>query len=229
MLFFSYLLTILLLNAPVKEAEECKSPDTAKISEAMGHLIGKNLNTLGLKLDIAQVIKGMQDAANGKQSPLSEEECIQALATAQQVAFKQQATENLEKAEKFLKENEKKTDVVVLDDGKLQYKIEKTGTGTAVEPQFTPVIKYVGKYIDGSVFGASKTEEEISLEETIPGFSKGIVGMKEGEKRILFVHPDYGYGTHGVLPPNSLLTFEVELVKANKAKEEIADSSSDAK
>ena len=41
----------------------------------------------------------------------------------------------------------------------------------------------------------------IPLDQTIPGFSKGIVGMKEGEKRRLFVHPDLGYGTTGQLPP----------------------------
>ena len=39
--------------------------------------------------------------------------------------------------------------------------------------------------------------------------------MKEGEKRKLFVHPDLGYGTQGQLPPNALLIFEVEIVKAD--------------
>lgn len=64
----------------------------------------------------------------------------------------------------------------------------------------------------------------ISLDETIPGFNKGLIGMKEGEKRTLFIHPDYGYGTSGYLPPNSLLTFEVELIKANSPKSVETDS-----
>ena len=39
--------------------------------------------------------------------------------------------------------------------------------------------------------------------------------MKEGEKRVIYIHPDLAYGTYGSLPPNSLLIFEIEVVKAN--------------
>lgn len=66
----------------------------------------------------------------------------------------------------------------------------------------------------------------ISLDETIPGFSKGIVGMKEGEKRTLYIHPDLAYGVNGSLPPNSLLTFEIEIVKANNPQDQEAVISS---
>jgi len=38
--------------------------------------------------------------------------------------------------------------------------------------------------------------------------------MKEGEKRRLFVHPEVGYGTSGQLLPNSLLIFDIEVIKA---------------
>ena len=84
-----------------------------------------------------------------------------------------------------------------------------------MQPHFSPVIKYTGTFLDGSVFGASTEEEMITLDETIPGFSKGIVGMREGEKRTLYIHPELGYGSSGYLPPNSLLTFEIEVIKAN--------------
>jgi peptidylprolyl isomerase len=44
--------------------------------------------------------------------------------------------------------------------------------------------------------------------------------MKEGEKRKVFIHPEYAYGTNGMFPPNSLLTFEIEVLKANTTKAE---------
>jgi peptidylprolyl isomerase len=99
----------------------------------------------------------------------------------------------------------------------VQYKVEKAGEGVTVQEHDSPLLRYTGKFLDGTVFGSSKEDELISLDETLPGFTKGIIGMKEGEKRTLFIHPDLGYGTSGYLPPNSLLTFEVEVLKANAA------------
>jgi peptidylprolyl isomerase len=185
------------------------------VSEAFGHLIGKNIDTLGIKFDLQKVIKGLQDSSEGKKAPMSESECIQAISAAQEKAFKNQAVENLKKAEEFLTKNSKETSVISVEDGKVQYKIEKSGSGEEIKEHFSPLIRYVGKYLDGTIFGSSKEDEMISLDETIAGFSKGLLGMKEGEKRTLFIHPDYAYGTSGYLPPNSLLTFEIELVKAN--------------
>lgn len=200
--------------------EEEKSLDVPKISEAFGHLIGKNLDSLGFKFDMDKIVKGIQDSVTGKDSPMSESECIQAISQDQEKKFKKLAEVNLQEASKFLETNLSQQGIVVLEDKKLQYKVEKEGTGETVQAHFSPLIKYTGKFLDGKVFGASKEDEMISLDETIPGFSKGIIGMKEGEKRTLYIHPDLAYGVNGNLPPNSLLTFEIELVKANNPQEQ---------
>lgn len=200
--------------------EEDKPLDIPKISEAFGHLIGKNLDSLGFKFDMEKIIKGIQDSIGGKEPPMTESECIQAISQDQEKKFKKLAESNLKDAENFLEDNTAKEGVVSLEDKKLQYKIEKQGTGEVVQAHFSPLIKYTGKFLDGKVFGASKEDEMISLDETIPGFSKGIIGMKEGEKRTLYIHPDLAYGVNGSLPPNSLLTFEIEIVKANNPQDQ---------
>ena len=209
--------------------QEEKALDIPKISEAFGHLIGKNLDSLGFKFDMEKIIKGIQDSVLGKESPMSEAECIQAISHDQEKKFKVLAEKNLADAEKFLEKNSAEQGIVSLEEKKLQYKVDKEGSGDTVQAHFTPLIKYVGKFLDGKVFGASKEDEMISLDETIPGFSKGIIGMKEGEKRTLFIHPDLAYGVNGSLPPNSLLTFEIEIVKANQPieQEQMAASSID--
>jgi peptidylprolyl isomerase len=201
--------------AKAPEAKEAAAVDIGKVSEAFGHLVGKNLQHMGVKFDIAQIIKGLKDATDGKESPMTEMECIQALTAVQEKAFKEQATDNLKKAETFLQDNAKAKGVKSLENGKIQYRIEKEGNGTALEAHYSPLIRLTGKFLDGSVFNASKEEERVYLEELIPGLRTGLVGMKEGEKRVVYVHPELAYGTSGFLPPNSLLTFEVELVQAN--------------
>ncbi len=198
--------------------------NVSKISEAFGHLIGKNLDTLGVQLDIAQIIKGLEDAAAGKDSPMTEMECIQAIASVQESNFKQQAIDNLKKANEFLSVNSTKSGIVILEEGKLQYKIEQEGKGSSVTEHSSPLIRYSGQLMDGTVCEASTETELMSLDETFKGFSKGVVGMKEGEKRTLYIHPDLAYQTSAGLPPNSLVTFEVEVVKADASPAAVQDS-----
>lgn len=205
-------------EAPSEKREEKKETpafEIAQVSEAFGHLIGKNLQNIGMKFDVAQVVKGLQDSLAGKESPMSEMECIQALTAAQEKAFKEQSQENLKKAEGFLQDNAKSTGITSLENGKVQFRIDKEGKGNPLESHYSPLIRYTGKFLDGTVFSTSKEEEKICLEEVIPGLRAGLVGMKEGETRIVYIHPDFAYGTSGCLPPNALLTFEVELVQAN--------------
>lgn len=205
-----------------KHAEQKK--EITKISESFGHLIGKNLESMGVELDIQAIVKGLKDSAAGKNSPMTETECIQALTSAQESAFIQMSEKNLAKAEDFLKKNESQKDVVSCEAGKIQYKIEKEGSGESLKAGDAPLMTYVGKFLDGSVFGSSQEPEPFSLDEVISGLKIGLLGMKEGEKRTIFIHPDHAYGTKGSLPPNSLLTFEIELLKT-QAPADLLESS----
>jgi FKBP-type peptidyl-prolyl cis-trans isomerase len=50
----------------------------------------------------------------------------------------------------------------------------------------------------------------------MPGFEKGMMGIKEGGKRIIRIPPQLAYGETGVrakIPPNSDLEMEVEVAK----------------
>ncbi len=192
------------------------------VSETFGHLLVQNLKDPIIKINIEMMIKGMQDEIAGKPAPMTEEQYIAAINQLQQTELKKLAASNLEAANAFLAKNAKEKGVVVLDDGKLQYLIIKQGAGESVKEHSTPLINYTGTYIDGTVFNSSLEAGEpiaLPLDQAITGFAQGIVGMKVGEIRKIFVHPDLGYGTRGQLPPNSLLIFEVEVIKANTDQE----------
>ena len=204
----------------VTKSAEVAAPDLAKVSKSFGHMIGQNLESLGLEFDMKEVMQGIQDCVNGVQPPMNEAETIQAISLIQENAFHKQSSDNLQKAVEFLSKNKSAAGVVEVEPGKIQYMVVKSGKGKEVEATFSPVIRYTGKFIDGKVFGESKEDEVISLDDTIEGFKKGIVGMKEGETRRIFIHPECGYGTNGFLPPNSLLTFDIEVITANAPKTE---------
>lgn len=214
--------------APIKE--DTLNADTLQadlIAESFGHMMVKHLQkNPGFALDIAKIIQGMNNEMSGLPSPMSEEAYEMALVQLQESAFKNLADTNLANANAFLEKNAEQAGVVCLEP-KLQYQILATGVGAEITSESTPLIHYIGSLIDGTIFGNSyDAEDPISLPiaQTIPGFSKGMAGMKEGEKRRLFIHPDLAYGATGHLPPNSLLIFEVEVIKNELMKPETCES-----
>ncbi|KAF8222437.1 peptidyl-prolyl cis-trans isomerase [Tricholoma matsutake] len=84
-------------------------------------------------------------------------------------------------------------------------------------------IHYNGTLVDGTKVDSSRDrgypfETDIGVGKVIKGWDEGVLQLSLGEKAILQVTPDYGYGARGfppVIPPNSPLRFEVELLKIN--------------
>ncbi len=101
-------------------------------------------------------------------------------------------------------------------------KIETTkeGSGLAIVNGQTAVVHYTGKLTDGTVFDSSVTrgtpfEFPLGAGMVIKGWDLGVLGMKVGEKRILTIPSELGYGARGAgaaIPPNATLVFEVELL-----------------
>ncbi len=88
----------------------------------------------------------------------------------------------------------------------------------------TVSMNYTGKLENGTVFDSNVDpkfnhvqpfEFQLGAGQVIPGWDKGIVGMKVGEKKTLVIAPADAYGASGVpgaIPPNSTLIFDVELL-----------------
>lgn len=101
------------------------------------------------------------------------------------------------------------------------------GSGPAVKVGDTIRVRYAGSFVDGKEFDSSAKHggEPISFTVGKPGliegWNRGVVGMKVGEKRKLVIPPSLAYGAAGrppVIPPNSTLVFELELVAINPTK-----------
>lgn len=94
------------------------------------------------------------------------------------------------------------------------------GTGPAVKSGDTVSIHYSGTLENGKKFDSSYDrstpfETPIGVGYVIKGWDEGVVGMQVGGKRKLVIPPEMGYGSRdipGVIPANSTLIFEVELI-----------------
>ncbi|TSC69836.1 MAG: peptidylprolyl isomerase [Parcubacteria group bacterium Gr01-1014_49] len=108
----------------------------------------------------------------------------------------------------------------------LQVSDEIVGTGAAAAAGDSVTVNYIGALTDGSVFDASANHGttgftfNLGAGQVIKGWDQGIVGMKEGGKRMLVIPASLAYGNQAVgdiIPANSTLIFEVELLKVQKA------------
>ena len=79
----------------------------------------------------------------------------------------------------------------------------------------------IGTLENGSVFDSSRTRGKpfkfrVGKGEVIQGWDEGVAKMSVGERSKLICSPDYAYGSRGhpgIIPPNAVLTFDVELLK----------------
>ncbi len=118
----------------------------------------------------------------------------------------------------FLAENAQKAGVTVTRSG-LQYKVLREGQGRKTSEWGEVEVHYRGRLIDGTVFDSSyESGAPISflLAQVIAGWAEGVRLMTEGSLYEFYIPSDLAYGRQGipgVVPPNSTLIFEVELLK----------------
>jgi FKBP-type peptidyl-prolyl cis-trans isomerase len=87
--------------------------------------------------------------------------------------------------------------------------------GNRVSVNYKGTLASNGQTFDSSYDRNQPFEFKLGSGQVIEGWEKGIVGMKEGGKRILTIPPEQAYGPNGyppVIPPNATLKFEVELL-----------------
>jgi FKBP-type peptidyl-prolyl cis-trans isomerase FklB len=200
-----------------------------KASYIIGFNLGSNLKKQEIPVTGDLIVKGLRDGLSGAKGLLTDEE-IQAVMTEfqQKMMTQQQAKqskigeENKKQAEAFLAANKGKQGVITTASG-LQYQILQEGTGPNPKPTDQVTVHYKGTLLDGKVFDSSYDRSEPAtfvVGQVIPGWVEALQLMKVGSKAKLFIPPALAYGESGAgqdIGPNSLLIFEVELLKAEAA------------
>ncbi|MTJ47726.1 FKBP-type peptidyl-prolyl cis-trans isomerase [Dolichospermum sp. UHCC 0259] len=102
----------------------------------------------------------------------------------------------------------------------LKYIELEEGDGATPQTGQTVEVHYTGTLTDGTKFDSSRDRNQtfkfkIGTGQVIKGWDEGVITMKVGGQRKLTIPPELGYGARGaggVIPPNSTLIFDVELI-----------------
>jgi len=132
----------------------------------------------------------------------------------------EQMDSDIEIIDKYLEENG--IDAQSTESG-LRYVIDVEGTGNYPEPGDSVKVHYTGTLLGGDKFDSSLDRGEplpfvIGRRQVIMGWDEGIALLKPGGKGTLYIPSPLAYGARGaggLIPPNAVLKFDVELVEIN--------------
>lgn len=183
-----------------------------------------------VKFNMDIVMMGVLDAQVPSKMKFSEEE-MQTIISHFNIVMNEAISKRAEatklKASVFFEENKKKVGVKVTESG-LQYKVISEGNaGEKPTINDTVTVHYIGKLLDGTIFDSSverKKPTTFPLASVITGWTEGLQLMKPGDKFILYIPSELGYGEQGggeKIPPNEPLIFEIELIKVKKANTQL--------
>jgi FKBP-type peptidyl-prolyl cis-trans isomerase len=105
----------------------------------------------------------------------------------------------------------------------IQKQLVKGGNGGNPPQMSTVHVHYTGKFANGQIFDSSLNRGQpftfkLGAGQVIRGWDIAVSGMQQGEKSIFFIPSFLAYGPHGaggVIPPNTDLFFEIELLGWN--------------
>jgi hypothetical protein len=101
----------------------------------------------------------------------------------------------------------------------LSYVFTKLGTGPRPQPGDVMVIHGIGRFTDGKEFWNTRTdnapyEYTPGVDRVIKGFEEGMREVREGDRIVITMKPELGYGERGNrdIPPNATLVFDYEIL-----------------
>lgn len=213
------------------DQEQAAELDTEQIGYAYGVLIGKDLERNFFEMDIDAFMRGLKDSKEKTDDDLKEIQFT--LQMSAQIAMKKKAEEEAKKEQAFFEKNKQNKNIKTTDSG-IQYEVITEGTGPQPAATDSVRVEYTGTLLDGTEFDGTKKQgkpADLIVNQTIPGWSEGIQLMKEGSRFRLYIPAKLAYGekgVYGVIPPNSPLIFDIELVKINDPEEAAPSAVDDA-
>ena len=101
----------------------------------------------------------------------------------------------------------------------LSYKFTKIGSGPRPQTGDLMVIHGIGMFTDGKEFWNTRTdgapyEYTFGVDRVIKGFEEGMKAAREGDRMLITMTPELGYGERGSrdIPPNTTLVFDYEVL-----------------
>jgi FKBP-type peptidyl-prolyl cis-trans isomerase len=185
----------------------------SQVSEDLAHIIWNIMTTYEGEYHFQEFMLNLNMLNTGQVKPKPLKDCYSSLITSLKNKAKEKEILNLQAAESYLCKISNREDIHEIVKKKLYYKTITIGTGEELKnTNNTPLISFRERDLNGETLSENISGIRISLSEMIPGLRKALEGMRVGEKREIFIHPDLAYREFPKPEPCSLIIIEVSLI-----------------
>jgi FKBP-type peptidyl-prolyl cis-trans isomerase FklB len=204
-------------------AAQDTTTEKGKLSYAIGYEIGNDFIEKKMDVDVATVLRAIQDGYS-KQPPkvppqemrTALEKMSEKLKAAAMAKYDAMAKDNKIKSDKFLADNRVKKGIVALPSG-IQYRVIEDGTGKRPLKNSEVSVHYRGSLSSGLEFDSSFARgvpAKFQVDAVLKGWQEVLPMMKVGDHWQIFLPPEQAYGMRGNGPigPNEALVFEIKLI-----------------
>jgi len=204
-------------------AAQDTTSEKGKLSYAIGYEIGNDFIEKKLDVDVATVLRAIQDGYAKRQPAVAAQDMRSALEkmseklkTEAMAKYEAMAKTNKAKSDKFMAENKVKKGIVTLPSG-IQYRIIEDGAGKRPLKNSEVSVHYRGSLTSGLEFDSSFARgvpASFKVDAVLKGWQEVLPLMKVGDHWQIFLPPEQAYGMRGQGPigPNEALVFEIKLV-----------------
>ena len=214
-------------TAPAAPAAAPAAPDKATLSYAIGYDMARDLAERKVDLDIATVIRGMQEGYAKREPTMDKQKLGYALGWLQQKMAEQSKAEyervlreNKTKSDAFLNANKSKPGIQMLANN-VQYRAIETGSGPRPNAGSTVEVHLRGSVPTGQEFANTyQTGKPVKFkvsEFPLKGIQTALMQMPVGSRWEVFLPPEQAYGNNPGSPlgPGQAVVFEVKLLSVN--------------
>lgn len=130
---------------------------------------------------------------------------------------------NLERANAYFNRLSSRDDLIALVPNEIYLKVLKPGKGNIASSK----TKTVSLQYTFQILGDNQTKDwgvvkDENISAFIPGIAYAIIGMQQGEERVVYIHPKYAYGEDSFYPPNVSIVAQIRLLDFTEGDQSVA-------
>ena len=190
-----------------------RSHAPTEVEVALAQVAYNDLKVYGTKdYRLGTVLQVVDELGNQRWAELPPKQVYAPLEALAAQQTEEEALANLQQGEAFLRELEVQPGIFSVVEHFVYVQTLHEGDGEAVTTQDTIEIEFKEYDLDGTLLKDSAAPVTIPISQTIKGVQCGLKGMRIGESRKIFIHPEYGFGKVHSAGSNRLLIYEVTLL-----------------